>query len=131
MLILRDPKQLIDVVQSEIKALLQQRFREICVPELYDPDTHGYFLLVQPGDSPETIENETGVNLVGCLFGDCVNGDPEFAPYCECVIDHGNFFEVVYIFTDDGFARIFVIPKADGIDRRILALCSEFAEPIE
>jgi hypothetical protein len=38
MIILRDPQQLSQVVQPEIKAFLRQRFHDISEPEPYDPD---------------------------------------------------------------------------------------------
>ena len=60
MIILRDPQQLTQVVQPEIKAFLQQRFQDISNPELYDPDEHGFFILVEPGDTSEQIEVSTG-----------------------------------------------------------------------
>lgn len=131
MLLISDPDDLSTVIQPEIIALLAQRFQQLFEPEPYDPQTHGYFVLIQPGDDTESIVVETGINILGSLFDDSVYGDSDFAPYFECVVDHGTFFELVFIFTDDGFLRIFVIPKADGIDGKILEFCTEFAEPLE
>lgn len=128
MIVLRDPKQLVDVVDPEIKALLQIRFQNICEPEPYDPDLHGYFVLVQPGDTAESIEEKTGINLLGSLFSDEVYGDPDYRPDFEYLMDQGHFFEAVYIANDSGFAEVFIVPKEDGIDERILKLCDEFAE---
>ncbi len=129
MLILRDPSQLANVINPEIRDLLQQRFREICDPEPYDPEMHGQFFLVQPGDSAESLAEETGINLFGSLFDEAVFGDPDFTPYFEYLIDNGSSFEAVFILTDSGYASVFIIPKAEGVDRRILELCAEFAEP--
>jgi len=56
MIVLRDPQQTSQVVQPEIKAFLRQRFHEICDPELYDPDGHGFFILVESCDTSERIE---------------------------------------------------------------------------
>jgi hypothetical protein len=51
MIVLRDPQQTSQVVQPEIKAFLRERFYELCHPEPYDPDEHGFFILVEPGDT--------------------------------------------------------------------------------
>ena len=127
MIVLRDPQQLSQIVQPEIKAYLRQRFKDICEPEPYDPDEHGFFILVEPGDTSEQIELETGYSLLKSLFSDTVYGDPDFTPDFEYLEDQGSFFEAVFIFTDSGFAVIFIVPKEDGIDGRILELCAEYA----
>jgi len=100
MIILRDPQQLTQVVQPEIKAFLRQRFHDICEPEPYDPDEHGFFILIEPGDTSEQIELDTGYSLLKSLFSDTVYGDPDFTPDFEYLEDQGSFFEAVFIFTD-------------------------------
>jgi hypothetical protein len=45
MIILRDPQQITQVFQPDIKAFIQQRFHDICDPEPYNPDEHGIFIL--------------------------------------------------------------------------------------
>ena len=61
MIVLRDPQQLTQVAQPEIKAFLRRRFHDICDPEPYDPDEHGFFILVEPGDTSEQIESDDGL----------------------------------------------------------------------
>ena len=129
MIVLRDPQQLTQVVQSDIKTFLQERFDDICNPEPYNPDEHGFFILVEPGDNSEQIESATGYSLLKSLFNGTVYGDPDFSPDFEYLEDHGSFCEAVYIFTDSGFAVVMIVPKDEGIDGRILELCTEFAIP--
>ena len=127
MIILRDPQQLTQVAQPEIKAFLRRRFHDICDPEPYDPDEHGFFILVEPGDTSDQIELDTGYSLLKSLFNGTVYGDPDFTPDFEYLEDHGSFCEAVFIFTDSGFAVVMIVPKEDGIDAGILELCAEFA----
>ena len=129
MIVLRDPQQLTQVVQPEIKAFLRRRFHDICDPEPYDPDEHGFFILVEPGDTSEQIESATGYSLLKSLFNGTVYGDPDFTPDFEYLEDHGRFYEAVFIFTDSGFAVVMIVPKEEGIDVGILELCAEFAIP--
>jgi hypothetical protein len=127
MIVLRDPQQLTQVVQPEIKSFFQQRFHDICDPEPYDPDEHGFFILVEPGDTSEQIELDTGYSLLKSLFNGTIYGDPDFTPDFEYMEDHVGFYEAVYIFTDSGFAVVMIVPKEEGIDGRILELCAEFS----
>ena len=129
MIVLRDPQQLAQVVQPEIKAFLRRRFHDICDPEPYDPDEHGFFILVEPGDTSDRIESATGYSLLKSLFNNTVYGDPDFSPDFEYLEDHGGFFEAVFIFTDGGFAVVMIVPKEESIDAGILSLCNEFATP--
>jgi hypothetical protein len=128
MIVLRDLQQLTQVVQPEIKTFLQQRFHDIWGPEPYDPDEHGFFILVEPGDTSEQIELATGYSLLKSLFNGTVYGDPDFSPDFEYMEDHGSFCEAVYVFTDSGFAVVMIVPKEVGIDGRIPELCAEFSE---
>ena len=128
MIVLRDPQQLTQIAQPEIKTFLRQRFQDICEPEPYDPDEHGFFILVEAGDTSEQIESATGYSLLKSLFYNTVYGDPDFSPDFEYLEDHGSFYEAVYILTDSGFAVVLIVPKEEGIDKRILELCTEFAE---
>ena len=99
-------------------------------PDPYDPDEHGFFILVELGDTSEQIESADGLFLVEkSVHSDTVYGDPDFTPDFEYLEDHGGFYEAVYIFTDSGFAVVMIVPKEEGIDVRILELCAEFAIP--
>jgi hypothetical protein len=60
MIILRNPQQLSQITQPETKTFLRRRFDDICAPEPYDPDEHGFFILVEPSDTSERIESATG-----------------------------------------------------------------------
>jgi hypothetical protein len=112
MIVLRDPQQLTQVVQPEIKAFLRQRFHDISNPEPYDPDEHGFFILVEPGDTSEQIESDTGYSLSKSLFNGTVYGDPDFMPDFEYLEDHVGFYEAVFIFTDSGFAVVMIVPNS-------------------
>lgn len=123
MLILRNPQQLQQVAQADIHRLLKQRFHALCDPEPYNPDRHGYFILVETGDTGQVIEAVSGCPLLHDVFNDSQYGDDDF----EVIEDHGGFYEVVYVLTDAGFTVVLIIPKATGVDTTVLKLCAEFA----
>ena len=129
MLILRDPAMARSITDPDIRALVQQRFREICAGEPYDYDQHGYTIVVEPGDSVDALEEESSCPILRNLFDKTRFGDPDFAPSCEALEEHPTCYEMVFILNDDGFGISIFIPKTKGIDADLLAMCAMYAEP--
>jgi len=127
-LVLRSPDEATRIADPAIRRLVEMRFMQVCAGETYDPDRHGYMLVVEPGDSVEAIERESGCPMLRNTFDDARFGDPEFTPAAEVIEEHSNCYELVFIFSDDGGVEIFV-PKVDGIDPELLAMCRQFAVP--
>jgi len=59
MLVLRDPKLVANVLDPDLRTLIEQRFEDICAGEEYEDDVHGYMIVVEPGDSSEDLEAES------------------------------------------------------------------------
>ena len=86
-------------------------------------------VVVEPGDPVDTLEEETGCPLLHNLFDDTRYGNPEFSPSFEALEEHDDCYEMLFITNDDGFGITLFIPKAEGIERNLLAMCTEFAAP--
>lgn len=133
MRVLRDPKQAEQVEDKAISRLLTQRFIDICQDdEPYDELTHGYFVLVEPGDTVKALELETGCPIVsGYLEDSPCYGEEGFTHSFECVEEHPCCYEMVFVIDDGGFGVILLIPKQPGIDPKLLELCAAYAkEPL-
>lgn len=75
-----------------------------------------YFVVVQEGDTLADVERETG------LLIQLTMDEPDYTPAWEWVIDHGLFYETVFILSDDGYGIVLFVLKT-GIDpflRRLL-----------
>lgn len=75
-------------------------------------------IVVDPGDSMEAVAAASDLIL-----------DPDhddFMPF-EWVADQGERFEAYIVFSDDGDGLSLIIPKQEGVDARLLALCEMFA----
>ena len=129
MLVLRSPDEAARIADPEIRNLVKLRFAQVCSGETYDPDRHGYVLVVELGDTVQTIERQSGIPVLTDLFGEAHFGDPEFTPAAEVIEEHTGCYELVLIFTDDGYGVEIFVPKADGVDRDLLAMCRQFAVP--
>jgi hypothetical protein len=128
-LVLRSPESAGLIADPDVRKLVALRFAQVCAGEAYDPDRHGYMIVVEPGDGAEEIEKESGCPLLHDVFGEVRFGDPDFSPAAEAIEEHTSCYEIVYVFTDDGYAVGILVPKVDGVDPELLAMCAQFAVP--
>lgn len=130
MLILRDPAQVDQITDPGIRTLAAQRFREVSVDQPYDPDVLGPFVVVEPGDTLETIEATTSCWLSTSLFDENVHyGDEGYVSSFEFMEEHPACFEACFIFNDGGYGTLLFISKAEDMDATLLRYCREFAVP--
>jgi len=134
MLILRDPADANSISNPDIRRLVEQRFAEVCAGEPYDYDSHGYMVVVEPGDTAQELEQETSCCILHDLFEDIPFGNPDFTPSFEILEEHYGtdgtvFYEMLFVTNDDGFGITLFVPKAEGIDAGLLAMCAEYATP--
>ncbi|QYE35129.1 hypothetical protein KZX46_20855 [Polymorphobacter sp. PAMC 29334] len=81
------------------------------------------FLIVEPGDSADAIDAELGFSVLQNLVDETGFGNPDFTPSWEWIEDHGGWFELVFILTDDGFAHVLFVEDREGVDADLLAAC--------
>lgn len=75
------------------------------------------------------LESECGCGILhNYLEPDIHFGSPDFAPLHEWLEDHGCCYEITYILGGDFGIGIF-IPKQEGIDAELLAMCAQYAVP--
>lgn len=129
MLILSDPADINLVGHPAIRDLLVRRFHELCQGDPYDPELHGTFLVVEGGESVESIELAGGCWITSPLFGDARFGDPDFGPSHELLEEHPACYELVFVFGDT--ATVIFIPKGAGtsIDPELMHYCESYAVP--
>ena len=125
MLILKSPSSFDSITDHDILRLVKLRHSQL------GDEMFGSVIIVEAGDTVEDIENEIGFCILTNLFDDVRYPDPDFVPCFEVLEDHGNFYEMLFLFSDgdDGTVEIF-IPKA-GVDNELLAMCSQFAVVLE
>ena len=129
MIILHGPTLIHRIADPSIRALASHRFSQIISGEPYDYDRHGYVIVVEPGDSIESLESETSCSIIHNALDGTHFGDSNFTPCFEALEEYSHCFEMLFILNDEGFAINIFIPKHPGIDPRLLALCTEYAVP--
>ena len=83
------------------------------------------FILVEPFDSIDALEQSTGCPIITSWFSDAVYPHEDFAPSFEFVEEHPTFYEMVFVLTDDN-TTVLIVPKS-GSDPLLLTLCEEFS----
>jgi len=112
-------------LDPRLRALLAARARQLAddtEPDL-DLGELAHFHAVEPGDGPADAAAALGfppdVNVVdGSRLG-----DPGFTPSWEWAEDHGGWFELAFVLSDDGFGHVLLVPDRPDTDPRLLALC--------
>ena len=64
------------------------------------------------------------------LCGDARYGESGFSPVFEVLEEHAGFYELVFVPGDGDFGIVIFIPKQQGIDPELLAMCAEYAVPV-
>lgn len=134
MVILRDPSDLPCIIHPAIRQLAALRFGQLNSPDDPDaPDADGYFIVVEPGDTVEQLEQVVGLPIMHSLFDDLLYGHPDFTPCFEILEEHNyeqhSIYEMVFISDDDGTFTALLIPATKGVDSNLLAMCRSFATP--
>lgn len=130
MLVLRDPADAGLIADPDIRKLVEQRFAEVFSDEPYDANQHGYMIVVESGDSVETLEKESGCALLYEPFDNVPFGHPDFTPSFEALEDHHDCYEMLFISNDNGFGITLIVPRnKEGIDACLLAMCAQYANP--
>ena len=129
MLVLRDPSVASSIGDNDIRELVEQRFEDICDGEEYEPELHGFMIVVEPGDGVDVLEAESSCPILRSYIGNARYGDPEFKPVFECLEEHDTCYEMVFVPGGGDFGIVVFIPKQQGIDPELLAMCVEYAEP--
>ena len=130
MLSITDGGSLARALNSPIDARLKQllMLRRDQLAEFEDLSEIARFIIVQSGDSLDALETELGFSIFrNPVDGRCF-GDPEFDPGWEWIADHGHCFEMVFVYTDDGYGHVVIAPKGPGIDPELLRLCQAYAD---
>ena len=113
-----------NIINVSIRRFLEQRFLRMTGGEELDPGIDGYALIIEPCDKLEDLL----VDAEGSILKGLVETSPYLIPP-ESVEEHPGFFDAVFIPGDGDYAITVVIPKLQGIDPELLAICAEIATP--
>lgn len=110
----------------DLKRLLAVRCDQLSEYEGYDLGELASFVIAEPGDPPSAIRAALGFSpFVNAVDGKAY-GEPGFEPSWETIDEADGWFELVFVFTDDGFGHVLAVPDQEGVDPELLQLCRAY-----
>lgn len=113
-----------NVINVHIRHFLEQRFQAITAGNEFDPDIHGYALVIEPSDTIASLL----ADAEGCILRGLTETGP-FVIAPESVEEHPEFYDLVFVPSDGDFSVTIIVPRAPGIDPHLLSLCARIATP--
>lgn len=109
------------IEEVAVRELVASRLDAMADGEAFDPELHGVVIVVQVGDTIEALESAIGVPLLP--------REGRSAAVPECVEPHPTCYELVIVPGDGDFGIVVIVPRAAGIDARLLDLCMAHESP--
>jgi len=125
MKVLRDASGVHALNAPDLLPLIEQRLHELATSYDMDPWEVVFFIVMEPGDAASALDIHLGRSVIGGID----IGDRIFHPAWELLEEHATCYEMVVVLGDDGAGADIFIPKVDGVDPDLLAMCSKYAMP--
>ena len=116
-------------IDPDLKAILLGRLELLADFSEWDLADLAHFLVCQPGDSIDAIENELGISPFINLVDGARYPDAAFVPSFEFCIARKGYFDLTFCRNDAGLANCLLVPDQDGLEPVLLELCREYATP--
>ena len=129
MQILRDSKSIEEGVKSypdpELRELVAAHLKRLNEYEGYDLSELINFIVFEACDTVAYLDAALGFPIMANRFDGCRYGEPGFSPSWEVIEEHINWFELVYVLSDDGFGVVVFVPK--HADPELLQMLQQYA----
>ena len=126
MIVVRDHSTIDQICNPAIKELVQQRIDDLG-GEDFDSNELGYFLVVEAGDTIEAIQAQVGFNILQNRFTGIRFNATGFTPSFEFIEEFPACYDMVFVLDDTGIGIELFVPKEEGIDPDLTALCRMYA----
>lgn len=126
MIVVRSLSHTQQISNVAIRELVQQRIDDLH-DDGFDLAELGYFLVVEPGDTIEAIDAQVGFPILCNRLTGLRWDQTGFTPSFELVEEFSACFDLVYVTSDDGVGVEVFVPKSEGVDPELLAMCRRYA----
>ena len=126
MIVVRDQSNIDQISNPAIRELVQQRINDLG-GEAFDSNELGYFLVVEAGDSIEAIRATVGFYILHNRFTGIRFNATGFTPSFEFIEEFPACYDMVFVLDDTGIGVEIFVPKAEGIDPDLIAMCRMYA----
>lgn len=126
MIVIRDFQSVQQISNPAIRDLVQQRINDIG-GAAFDADALGYFLVVEAGDPIDAIHAQIGFNILHNRFTGVRYDSPGFTGSFEFIEEFASCYDMVFVLDDSGIGIEVFVPKEEGIDADLTAMCRMYA----
>lgn len=124
MRVIRDLTKAEHIPHPEIRCLVLERIHELGA-DAFDAQALGYFMVVEEGDSLDTLNAQVGFNLL-CNRSSGIRFDaPGFFPSFEFIEEFPDCYDLVFVISDDGYGIEIFVPKGPGSPVDVIAMCQQ------
>ena len=126
MIVVRDHSSTQEIKHSHIKQLVQQRINDLG-GESFDSNELGYFLVVESSDTLEALSAQLGFYILHNRFTGIRFNATGFTPSFEFIEEFPACYDMVFVLDDTGIGVEIFVPKEEGIDPDLIAMCRMYA----
>ena len=116
-------------IDPDLKAILLARLELLADFSEWDLADLAHFIIVEPGDNIDAIENELGISPFVNLVDGARYPDAAFVPSFEFCIARKGYFDLTFALCDSGLANCLLVPDREEIEPTLLELCRFYAMP--
>ncbi|QTN29975.1 hypothetical protein HZ993_09295 [Rhodoferax sp. AJA081-3] len=110
------------IVDAEIRRLVEQRLTDLG-GLAFDASELGYFLVLEPGDTMESVNAQLGFDILANRFTGTRFDAPGFTPSFEFIEAFPVSYDLVFILDDSGFGVEIFVPITIDLPH-LLQMCS-------
>ncbi len=126
MIVVRDHSTIDQISNPAIRELVQQRINDLG-GEAFDSNELGYFLVVESSDTLEALSAQLGFDLLRNRFTGIPFNATGFTPSFEFIEEFPACYDMVFVLDDTGIGIELYVPKEEGIEPDLIAMCRMFA----
>ena len=126
MIVVRDQSNIDQISNPAIRELVQQRINDLG-GESFDSNELGYFLVVESSDTLEALSAQLGFDMLRNRFTGIRFNATGFTPSFEFIEEFPACYDMVFVLDDTGIGVEIFVPKEEGIDPDLIAMCRMYA----
>ena len=126
MIVVRDQSNIDQISNPAIRELVQQRINDLG-GEAFDSNELGYFLVVESSDTLEALSAQLGFDMLRNRFTGIRFNATGFTPSFEFIEEFPACYDMVFVLDDTGIGVEIFVPKEEGIDPDLIAMCRMYA----
>jgi hypothetical protein len=125
-IVVRNQQSTHQISNPATRELVLQRINDLG-GEAFDTQAIGYFLLIDPGDTIESIQAQVGFNILHNRFTGIRFDATSFTPSFEFIEEFVSCYDMVFVLDGSGYGVELFVPREAGIDADLLAMCRMYA----